>query len=105
MQPLTQDVAQPWKSAVFSQFLREGIWRGPDGKTYMGYSMVTEQYNYVEWHPWDKETKTAGKLVAKELYDHHEDPEENRNIVDEVDKELLQRLAKQLRSGWQAARP
>ena len=47
--PLLNDCTRPWKTAAFSQFLREGIWVAPDGVEYMGYSIRTERYRYVAW--------------------------------------------------------
>ena len=76
----------------------------PDGKRYMGYSMVTQRYHYVEWRPWDHASKTAGALVATELYDLQEDPQENVNVASRAEnEELLLDLAAQLRGGFPAA--
>ena len=86
----------PWKEAAFSQFLREGIWIAPDGIEYMGYSIRTERYRYVEWINW--ETK---EYVANELYDHRVDPQENVNIAafpENVD--IVKMLALKLKAGW-----
>jgi arylsulfatase A-like enzyme len=101
MLPLFKNPKQPWKKAVFSQFLREGIWIAPDGKEYMGYSIRTGRYRYVEWINW----KTK-KFAASELYDHETDPQENVNIVNSPQlKELVQQLSRQLKNGWKAALP
>lgn len=90
-----------WKKAVFSQFLREGPWVGPDGIEYMGDSVRTERYRYVEWKNWK-----TGKLIARELYDLKRDPQENVNVVGLPNNQRLSsRLAKQLKMNWQAARP
>lgn len=99
--PLISEPDQPWKKAVFSQFLREGIWVAPDGREYMGYAIRTERYRYVEWIDW--ETKA---LKARELYDHDSDPMENINIADRTENsELVQQLAAQMKNGWKAALP
>ena len=101
MAPLMQDPEREWKKAVFSQFLREGIWLSPDGIEYMGYSIRTDRYRYVEWINW--ETK---EFSARELYDHQIDPGENRNISEIPENAtLVSELAKQLKSGWRAAKP
>jgi arylsulfatase A-like enzyme len=102
MVPLLRNTDRPWKKAVFSQFLREGIWRAPDGKTYMGYSVRTEQHRYTEWCNWD--TKEA---VGAELYDHRSDPNENINVVDDpkydpVRKELVLLLQEKWEFLWSA---
>jgi len=62
--PLLKNPQLPWKKAVFSQFLRKGIWVAPDGVEYMGYSIRTNRRRYVEWINW--ETK---QFAARELYD------------------------------------
>jgi len=94
--PLLDNPRAPWKPAAYSQYLREGGWRGPDGITYMGYTVRTEQFRYVEWYNWD--TK---KLAAKELYDHHNDPGENRNIAgDPALAKELGKMTLQLRGGF-----
>ncbi len=46
--PLLKDTSIQWKKAVYSQFLREGIWAAPDGKTYQGNSVRTKEFLYVE---------------------------------------------------------
>ena len=95
----------PWKEAVFSQFHRRPKVT-PDGKRYMGYSMHTERYHYIEWYYWDNEKKTATEYVTAELYDHHADPEENVNIALLPEHaQLVQQLAEQLKGGWRAALP
>jgi len=97
--PLIKDPANPLKKAVFSQFLREGIWIAPDGIEYMGYSIRSQQYRYVEWVNW--ETK---ELAAKELYDHYQDPQENVNIAGNNENlGIMQTLSEQLKSGWKNA--
>jgi choline-sulfatase len=101
MVPLLKNPNTPWKKAVFSQFLREGIWIAPDGVEYMGYSMRTDRYRYVRWINW--ETKT---LAAQELYDHQTDPAENKNIANLAEnKSLVEKLSTQLDAGWEAAIP
>ena len=99
--PLLDDVNRPWKQAAFSQFLRDGIWIAPDGIPYMGYSIRTDRFRYTEWTK--KNSKT---VVARELYDHADDPLETRNVVD-APKHAAQvaRLAAMLHAGWKAAVP
>ncbi len=89
--PLLDDPQQPWKTAAFSQYPRQGI---------MGYAMRTDSYRYIEWRQ-----EGTSKVVARELYDHTRDSQENDNIADSADQALLGRLASQLAQGWQAARP
>lgn len=92
MVPVIQHPEESFKEAVYSQFLREGIWLAPDGIEYMGNSIRTNRYRYTEWINWE-----TGTLVASELYDHNSDPEENKNIAMEINnKELITDLANQL---------
>ncbi len=90
-----------WKSAAFSQFLREGIWISPDGKEYMGYTIRTDRYRYVEWINWETKEKAAA-----ELYDHNNDPMENKNIaLLPGNDEILKEMSGRLKAGWRAALP
>ena len=99
--PLLSDCKRKWKNAVFSQFLREGIWIAPDGVEYMGRCIRTARYRYIEW-----KKRNSDGLVARELYDRHADPHENDNIADlPENREVIAKLATQLKAGWQAAIP
>ena len=78
----------------------------PDKKRYMGRSMVTQRYHYVEWRPWDHAKKSAGALAARELYDLSVDPEENVNLAGREDRQVeVRTLADRLAAGWRAAVP
>jgi len=103
--PLLGNPDRDWKPAVFSQFHRTPR-VSPDGKRYMGYSMVTDRYHYVEWRYWNDVKKTAGDLAAIELYDRHIDAEENTNIANlPANVAVIKHLARQLHSGWRSAIP
>lgn len=105
MKPLMSKPDRKWKSAVFSQFHRAPRIT-PDKGRYMGLSMVTDRYHYVEWRTWDHIKGIAGELKATELYDHKVDPDENQNISgNEKHKALIGDLAAQLKRGWKAAKP
>lgn len=100
--PLLTDPNQQWKEAAFSQFHRSPRVT-PDKGDYMGLSMTTQQYHYVEWRLWDDSQKTAGELVATELYDLSSDPDENTNIAESAGgKQLIPKLSAQLSAGWKA---
>jgi iduronate 2-sulfatase len=89
--PLLTDPDRPWKRAAFSQY--------PRGKV-MGYTMRTDRYRYTEWR------NEAGQAVARELYDHQTDPDENVNVAEhEANRSLVADLQRQLNDGWQQARP
>ena len=103
--PILKDPGLEWKSAVFSQYHRTPQ-ASPDMKRYMGYSMVTRRYHYVEWRYWDDETKTSGDVAAVELYDNRSDSDENTNVAGSPENAaLIVQLAEQLRAGWRMARP
>jgi arylsulfatase A-like enzyme len=88
--PLLDDPARAWKMAAFSQYPRN---------RHMGYSMRTEQWRYTEWRKQDE-------VVARELYDHRADPDENVNVANHIEhRETVAALAKQIRAGWRAAVP
>jgi len=92
MIPLLDDPQQPWKKAAFSQY--------PRGRV-MGYTMRTERFRYTEW-----QNRKNGEVLARELYDHEKDPQENVNVVDQPEYESdIQRLAGMLKKGWRAALP
>jgi len=90
--PLIKDPGRPWKKAAFSQY--------PRGKV-MGYTMRTKRFRYTEWQ--DRKT---GKVLARELYDHEKDPDENINAADQpAYTKDIQMLAKILKAGYKAAMP
>jgi arylsulfatase A-like enzyme len=92
MVPLLKDPTRPWKKAAFSQY--------PRGKV-MGYSMRIERFRYTEW----KDSKTDN-ILARELYDHQKDAQENVNVVAQPEYEQdVPRLAQMLKHGWPAALP
>jgi iduronate 2-sulfatase len=97
MKPLLNDPARDWKTAAFSQYPRQLEDRTP----LMGYAMKTDRYRFVEWRH-----RQTGEPIAHELYDHQTDPAENQNIASRPEhKELLDKLAAQLKAGWQGAKP
>jgi len=103
--PLLENPQRSWKKAAFSQFHRRPKVT-PDGKRYMGYSIMTKRYHYVEWYYWDYDAKERGDYVTSELYDSEVDPDENKNIAYiEENAGIVKRLSAQLAEGWRAARP
>ena len=90
--PLLKNPNRPWKKAAFSQY--------PRGKI-MGYSMRTERFRYTQWQ--DRKT---GKVMARELYDHKIDPQENVNVAAQPEyAKDVNRLSRMLKRGWRAALP
>jgi len=92
MMPLVGNPQRPWKKAAFSQY--------PRGKI-MGHTMRTERFRYTEWR-----NRKTNELMARELYDHEKDPQENINAVDQPQYERdIRRLEGMLKRGWRAALP
>ncbi len=50
----------------------------------MGYSIRSSRYRYTEWREWK-----TGQVVARELYDHHADPYESRNLANHNDQQTV----------------
>ncbi|UCG47386.1 MAG: hypothetical protein JSU94_18080, partial [Phycisphaerales bacterium] len=90
MAPLLDEPGRRWKDAAFSQY--------PRGRV-MGYTMRTERFRYTEW-----QDRKSGRALARELYDHEADPDENENVVDESRYGgQVGELAAMLRAGWRGA--
>jgi hypothetical protein len=67
----------------------------------MGYSMRTKRFRYTKW-----QDKPTGQVMARELYDHDKDPNENVNVADESEyKQEIQQLSEMLKAGWRSALP
>jgi iduronate 2-sulfatase len=89
-----------WDGAAFSQFHRSPRVT-PDGGRYMGYSIITSRYHYIEWRDWDHIQGVSGDISAVELYDNEIDPEENINLASDASyKSLLQEMTARLRATW-----
>jgi len=95
MVPVLGNPTRDWKTAAFSQFPREA------GHRVMGRSIRTERYRYVEWT-----REATGEVLARELYDHATDAEENANVAATPrHASTVADLARRLRLGWRAALP
>lgn len=103
--PLLENPDREWKKAAFSQFHRRPKVT-PDGKRYMGYSIRTKEFHYVEWYYWDEVAGEHGDFVTAELYNSINDPDENKNVAgEETYKDIEVDLSEQLNKGWKAALP
>ena len=61
-------------------------------KTIIGYAAKTVRFNYVEWIKIG-----SGEMVGRELYDHHKDPNETLNLIDNIEyAETINFLAKKV---------
>ena len=61
-------------------------------KTIIGYAAKTARFNYVEWIKIG-----SGEMVGRELFDHHKDPNETLNLIDNIEyAETINFLAKKV---------
>ena len=102
MAPLLEDPERSWKTAVFSQYPRDFKSNRHRGHgDIMGYAVRTDRYRYVEWREWK-----TGRVVARELYDHHEDADEMTNLAPKPTyDDLVRKLGETLKAGWKSALP
>ncbi len=97
--PLIVNPSKKWKEGAFSYW--------PLGRTnpenlIMGYAVQTDRYRYTEWIK-----ESTGEFLACDLFDHEEDPKENRNISNLTEnKELLNKLSELLErgEGWKSVK-
>lgn len=91
--PLINDPGKEWKEGAISYWPESN--RDDPEKVIMGYTVQTNRYRYTEWI-----RKSTGELLARDLFDHQTDPEENISIAnDPENKELMQRLSRLLGEG------
>ncbi|MFC2102276.1 sulfatase [Bacteroidota bacterium] len=100
--PLLENPDLEWKTAAFSQFLLGRYGRTATIKEeMMGYSIRTDQFRYVEWYQWNKADGKKGELLSRELFDHDNDPQENKNLAGNPEyKETVESLSLQLNQEW-----
>lgn len=95
--PLLKNPERKWKEGAIS------VW--PLGRTnpevlVMGYAVETNRYRYTEWI-----RESTGEVMARDLFDHQTDPDENNNISKLAEnKALVEKLSKLLNrgKGWRA---
>jgi len=91
LRPILEDPAAEVKDVAITQNPRPPYCRGKDPKV-MGYSIRTGRFRYTEWRRFDD-----GRAVARELYDHAEDPRETVNVAERPEHQAsVKRLAKRL---------
>jgi len=88
--PVVADPSRSVKAAAYTQHPRPAYFdREPEKRPKaMGYSVRNENVRYTEWRDWN-----SGDVIAKELYDHRDDPKELKNHAEDPSWTEIQRLA------------
>lgn len=87
--PLIDKPDMPWHKPAFSEYPKGGN---------RGVAMRTDQFRYVEWR------NKVGAVVARELYDHKSDPQENQNVADDpAHSATIETLAAQVHAARKTA--
>jgi iduronate 2-sulfatase len=91
LRPVLENPIASVKSAAISQHPRPPYCRRADPKV-MGYSIRTDRYRYNQWRDFQ-----TGRVIARELYDHANDPRETVNLANrDENAEIVRRLATQM---------
>ncbi|MDP0491115.1 MAG: sulfatase [Verrucomicrobiota bacterium JB023] len=80
--PILQDVEAEVHDGAVNQYYRR--WQGEE---YMGYSLRTKDYRFMDWREFE-----TGEVVSRELYDHRSEHSEKENIIAAASPELLEEL-------------
>jgi iduronate 2-sulfatase len=99
--PAMADPTLEYKKAAFTQWPK--VSRRIPEKLITGYTLKYKHYSYTEWT-----RNITGEILAKELYDHSNDPNENENIADYAQNiEVVKELSVMLDGGqgWKKMRP
>ena len=104
--PLLKEPTATVKPAALTQHPRPAYFQ--DAPEAMGYSVRSATHRYTEWRDWK-----TGETVARELYDHVDDPDETVNVAAETGQaevlrrhaELLETFRPIVRPGWTPVLP
>lgn len=84
--PLLENPDLEWKDAVFSRYIK-------------GETIATQRFLYSEWRD-----SSDGPVTARMMYDHQNDPDENKNIAEypeyQQDVKKLEQMLHQARLEW-----
>lgn len=86
--PILRDTSANVHQAAVSQYYRKH-----EGQQYMGYSLRTDKYRYIEWRDF-----ATGEMADQELYDHSTSELETTSIAKTVPSEVLTKLSILLKS-------
>lgn len=91
--PLIENPDKKWKEGAISYWPESN--RGNPEKVIMGYTVQTDRYRYTEWI-----RESTGELLARDLFDHQADPDENYSIANNPENgELIKKLSGLLDKG------
>lgn len=96
--PLVENPDKSWKEGALSYWPASN--RTDPEKVVMGYTVQTDRYRYTEWR-----RVSTGELLARDLFDHQTDPDENNSIANVPEnEELMHQLSELLDEGkgWKA---
>ena len=93
--PVVKDPTASVQDAAFTQH-QQPFYGPPSNWKAWGYSMRTSDRRYTEWRAIE-----GGEVIAQELYDYSEDPEETENLAGERAEEI-ELLAARLREQFPA---
>ncbi len=98
LRPLLEDPSAVVKQAAITQHPRPAYYGDDEPLVAMGYSMRTDRFRYTEWRRAAAGNETGdGSVVARELYDHEDDPAETVNLAEQsVYEATIETLAQQL---------
>ncbi len=92
LRPVLDDPQAKVKDATITQHPRPAYYGQDEPLTAMGHSMRTDRYRYAEWRD-----VHDGHVVARELYDHEDDPAETVNLAGQPQHaKTMEKLAAQL---------
>lgn len=86
LMPLTLDTETQIRDKAVSQYYRQ-----LEKRQYMGYSMRTDRYRFIEWRDF-----RTGEVTARELYDHHAEEVARTNLAESASPDLIEQLTQQL---------
>lgn len=91
--PVVDNPDMKWKEGAISYWPSVG--RTDPSKVIMGYTVQTLRYRYTEWIK-----ESSGELLARDLFDHQTDPDENESIANNpANKALINELSALLDRG------
>jgi iduronate 2-sulfatase len=92
VRPVLENPTATVKAAAVTQHPRPAYYGDEEPLEAMGYSLRGDRYRYTEWR-----SATDGQVLARELYDHEDDPAETVNLASQsVHAATVDDLARQL---------